>query len=354
MVTQNYDVLVVGAGPAGTSAAYFSKYFAEDSRVCLVERLNKNEYYKYQRMCGQGVSAELIKDISPIKIHGILNKIDATKEIYPDGTTIETKLDGYIIDRPVFFENIIKEYKKLGGEHIVGAVCDFEQYGEKIRVKLSDGKIVRCNYLIAADGASSIFRKKLISGGEIKLILQYLIDKSPEKNILVFEYDEQYEGDYKWIFPCGEYTTVGFPFIRNKQFSVNGKVLEKHARNIAFGILDRYVFGNILLVGDAACQCNPLSKGGIRAGIVAGRMAAEAVAKNVPEEYDKLWKMSDFGSPIFMQAFERLKTMKNNELVKHMEPFKNGYSFSEIKALLFYREYLDLYKAYELLIKVGW
>jgi flavin-dependent dehydrogenase len=347
------DVLVVGAGPAGVSAAYFSKYFAKDSRVCLVERLKKTDYYKYQRMCGQGVSAELIKDISPIKINGIINEISAIREIYPDGTIIETKLEGYIIDRPVFFESIINEYKKLGGEFIVGAVCDFEQHEEKIKVKLSNGNIIRCKYLIAADGASSIFRKRLISGGEIKLILQYLIDKNPE-NVLVFEYDELYEGDYKWIFPCGRYTTIGFPFIKNKQFMVNGKVLEKHARNIAFGILERYVFGNVLLVGDAACQCNPLSKGGIRPGMVAGRMAAEAVAKNVPEEYNKRWKMSDFGSPIFMHAFERLKAMKNSELAKHIEPFKNSDLFSEIKALLFYREYLDLYKAYQLLIRVGW
>jgi len=71
--------------------------------------------------------------------------------------------------------------------------------------------------------------------------------------------------------------------------------------------------------------------------------------------YDEKWKQSDLASPLFLQAFNRLKDMVNRELAGHMNPFRKGFNFfSTIKSLLFYRKYLEIYKAYDLSNRVGW
>lgn len=161
-------------------------------------------------------------------------------------------------------------------------------------------------------------------------------------------------GDYKWIFPHGDKTKIGSPYVKDIG-KMEGKILAKQTRMISFGGIKDYVLGNILFVGDAACQTNPITTGGIRSGMVAGKMAAEAIIHNDSGEYDKMWKNSDYGSPLFLNAFDKLKNMDNKELAKHVRPFLGGMDISTVlKLALFYRKYSDMYNAYKLSDKVGW
>jgi len=352
------DVLVMGAGPAGSSAAFFSKFLDEDDKreVCLIERLDDQKYLRYHDMCGEGVSEDLFKDISPIKSSCITEKIRKVREYWPDDIEIETKTKGYILDRPRFLNGIIAQYVKLGGKYIQNSFVDFAVKEREIKVKLRDGEFMKTKYLIAADGANSLIRKKLGIEGMVKPLMQYVVDEESEHDTLIFGYEEKWKGDYKWIFPHGETTKVGFPFLKRRDRErIEGNILTKQTRMVGFGSVRNNVHGNILLVGDAACHNNPITMGGIRPGMVSGKMAAEAIINDNPLEYDKKWKKSDFASPLFLQAFNRLKEMDNRELARHMKPFRKGVNvFSTIKSLLFYRKYLELYKAYDLSDKVGW
>ena len=350
------DVLVVGAGPAGSSAAFFSKYLDKDNKyeICLLERLDNQKYLRYHEMCGEGVSEDLFIDISPIKPSYIIERIRKLREYWPGNIEIETSMNGYIINRPRFLKDIIDQYVKLGGKYIQNSLVDFTENNREIKVKLSDGGIIKTTYLISADGANSLIRKKLGIEGRVKPVMQYVVEEEPEHDTLIFEYDEKWEGDCKWIFPHGENTKIGFPFVDRRE-KIDGKILAKQTRIVGFGDVENNVHGNILLIGDAACHSNPLTKGGIRPGMVSGKMAAEAIINDNPLEYDEKWKKSDFASPLFLLAFNRLKEMDNRELARHMEPFRKGVNvFSAIKSLLFYRKYLELYKAYDLSDKVGW
>ena len=352
------DVLIVGAGPAGSNAAFFSKFLDEEDKreISLLERLDNQKYLDYHDMCGEGVCDDLFRDISPIKPSYIIEKIKKVREYWPGDVEIETLMNGYIIDRPLFLKGIVDQYVKLGGKYIQNALVDFVEKGGEIKVKLKDGEFIKTKYLIAADGANSLIRKKLGIKERVKPLIQYVVDKEPEHDTLIFEYDEKWKGDYKWIFPQGENTKVGFPFIKHSnREKIEGTILATQMRMVGFGGIENNVHRNILLVGDAACHCNPITQGGIRPGMVSGKMAAEAINNDDPLEYDERWKKSDFASPLFMQAFNRLKEMDNHELARHMKPFRKGFDFfSLIKSLLFYREYLELYKAYELSNKVGW
>ena len=60
-----YNVLVVGAGPAGVSAAYFIKQYDKNDLidVDLVERLNWGKYQQFHDMCGEAISKNLIDEL---------------------------------------------------------------------------------------------------------------------------------------------------------------------------------------------------------------------------------------------------------------------------------------------------
>jgi digeranylgeranylglycerophospholipid reductase len=352
------DVLVVGAGPAGSSAAFFSKYLDKDNKreTVLLEQLDNQKYLHYHDMCGEGVSENLFRNISPIKPSCIIEKIRKVREYWPGDIEIETAMKGYIIDSPRFLKGIIDQYAKLDGKYIQNSLVDFAEKEREIKVKMGNGEFIKTKYLIAADGANSLIRKKLGIEGMVKPFIQYVVDGEPEHDTLIFEYDEKWKGDYKWVFPHGENTKVGFPFVNHSdREKIEGGILAKQTRLVGFGGIGNNIHGNILLVGDAACHSNPLTKGGIRPGMVSGKMAAEAVINDNPLEYDEKWKKSDFSSPLFLQAFNRLKEMDNRELARHMKPFRKDFNFfSTIKSLLFYRKYLELYRAYDLSNRVGW
>jgi flavin-dependent dehydrogenase len=352
------DVLVVGAGPSGCSAAFFLRLLDRDNEreIILLERLDNQKFAHYHTMCGEGISVNLFKDISPIKPSNIIERIRKIHEYWPGDIDIETAMKGYIIDRPPFLKGIIDQYVNRGGKYIQNSLVDFIEKRQEIKVKLKDGAFVKTNFLIAADGANSLIRTKLGIEGKTQPVIQYVVNKEPEHDTLIFEYNEKWKGDFKWEFPHGETTKIGFPLLKhgNKE-NIEGHILAKQARLVGFGGIPKNVHGGILLVGDAACSSNPLTKGGIRPGMVSGKMAAEAIINGSPSEYNKKWNQSKFASPLFLQAVKRLKKMDNHELARHMKPFRKGITiFSTIKSLLFYREYLGLYRAYDLSNKVGW
>lgn len=355
-MTKEKRILVVGAGAAGATAAYFLKRNDKENHfsVDLVERLSADKYDRYHDMCGEGISKDLLKDISPLKPHGLVEKINSFQEYWPGNIFIETKMDGYIIDRVCFFDSIINNFKQEGGNYQTANVASFEQKKEHVKVKINN-EYRKYDYVIGADGPNSFFRKSLGISAKTKLFLQFIIDKEPDHGKLKLYYDENYRGDYLWEFPHGDNVKIGFPANSTVHREIKEKIVVKQSKFIAYGGLIHYVFGNILLVGDAAAQTNAITKGGIRSAMNAGKYAAEAILKGDPPLYERKWVYSSFSNPIFTQAFQQLEHMSNKELEKHMEPFRKGYTLSSyLKSILFYRQYLLLYRAYSLSNKVGW
>lgn len=354
------DIVVVGAGPGGVSSAFFSKLYDKENNkeVLLLERLPEGKYSTYHHICGECIDKDAFKEISPIEPSHIIEEINTVKEFVVDEFVIENELKGYILDRPKFLSNIIKKFQKMGGNFRRETVIDISRNNGKIKLKTDQGNSFKGKYLIGADGANSQIRKKF-NFDDIKTTLarQYIVDKEPDHETLKIFYDEKYEGDYKWEFPNGNNTKIGFPYIKNKNFDVEGEILKKQSRLIGHGDIKSRIDKNILLVGDAAGQTNSLSKGGFRAAMFAGKKAAESVIKHGnPEKYESAWKESIFHSKLTEKAFNRIKKMDNEEIIEHLKPFKSRDIIAFLKIIFFkkYWKYIDLYKAYMKEQEMGW
>ncbi|MBN2251378.1 MAG: NAD(P)/FAD-dependent oxidoreductase [Candidatus Altiarchaeota archaeon] len=344
------NVLVIGAGLAGTSTAFFLKLLDRngDVNVDLIEMQRSSSYSKYHRMCGEAISAKTFEELAPLKPTNVIEKIKFIEEFYPGDISFKSDVEGYIINRPLFLQAIIKEFEDLGGNFENKKAVNLVNGRNKVLVKFLNNELRRYDYVIAADGANSVIQNSFgLHVGAIRKFIQYVVDEEPEHSTLKFFYNKSYQGDYKWIFPNGSTTKIGYPIISGKvpNLEINAKVIEKQARCIRFGLMKKYVFGRTLVVGDAACQINPLTKGGIRPAMNSGKMAAEAILLGNLRLYENKCKKSVFSSEIFYVAFNRLKEMSDNELFELAVSYKSGE---------FPRKYKNLLMAFKLSEEFGW
>lgn len=347
MIKNEYDIVVVGAGPAGSMAARFA---AEQGVSVLM--LEKDRDVGYPVRCGEAISYAGVAEFITPDEKWINAHIKKFALISPDGTeaVIEFDEEGLILERRIFDYELAKTASAAGAEiltraYVNGLLFDngkvsgvkFEYRGETREVK---AKIV-----IAADGVESrVGRwaglKTHIDFRDMECCVQVTatgVDADQDTCYFYFGQDYAPSG-YLWVFPKGVKTAnVGLGVggaIGKKRSALSFLIdfMEKKYPNasiltsIAGGVpctptLNKISAPGIMLAGDAARQVNPLSGGGIASGMIggkiAGRIAGEAIRQNKPDHifnYDKEW---------------------NNRLGKRHEVFnriKNGiYGFTDEK-----------------------
>ena len=320
----------------------------------MLERLPGNKFDRYHRMCGEGISAAGLKEAGCLDRKFVVNDISSAVEHWPGDTVIETRLKGYIIDRTLVLKELTKRFEEQGGNVSRETVDSIRKEGHGFVLGTMSGKQLRCQYLVGADGAQSLVRKELFPYQEPTKIwaVQAVIDKRPEDGAIHFHYDHRYGGGYRWEFPNGNMTRVGFP---RSSDTIPENAVEVHQRAIPIGTLDSIVDGQACIVGDAAAMANPVSFGGIRTALVSGRMAANAIADDDLGRYQSCWKRSGFADPAFMAGYRSLAMMSNEEMARSVRPYKGGLTaFNHAKAVLKRPEYRKLYHTYGLSLKYGW
>lgn len=111
---------------------------------------------------------------------------------------------------------------------------------------------------------------------------------------------------YGWVFPKKDFATIGTgapyghgrfmddymaAFKKRLNGRIDGvKLLKKQAHPLPMGPIKKKVYGNVLLVGDAAGTVMPISGEGIYYGIMSGKLAAEAVIKGDLASYGREWE----------------------------------------------------------------
>ena len=319
---QEYDIIVVGAGPAGSMAARFA---AEQGVSVLM--LEKDRDVGYPVRCGEAISKAGVEEFITPDPKWIAATISKFSFNAPDGT--EVILDfgeaGYVLERRIFDYELARTAADAGAEILTRAYVNGLIFGDgKVSgVKYEyqgEQKELKSKVVIAADGVESRVGRWAgltthIDFRDMESAVQITAANIPvDQNTLYFYFGQDYAPQgYFWIFPKGDKKAnigLGVSGLIGKKksaLSFLNDFMERYypaapvLTTIAGGVpcsitLDKISALGIMLVGDAARQVNPLSGGGIASGMIggsiAGRIAAEAVKMNKPDyllSYDKAW-----------------------------------------------------------------
>lgn len=295
-----YDVIVVGAGPAGSVAA---KTAAEGGLSVLL--IEKRQEIGEPVRCAEGVSAEALAAFVKPDTKWICARINTARLFSPSGKRIEiTEKNGdaaYILDRKIFDRELSMQAAKAGVDVYTKtqAVGVFKQNGEVCGIKgrqFGESFEARARLVIAADGIESRIARMAGIDTTLRLddigsCVQYHltgIDNDPHCSELHFG-RRKVPGGYVWVFPKGDHeANVGLGTLRHngrrrpidwlndfieRRFP-GAEVIGTMAGAVpAAGRIPVLSGGGILLAGDAGRLCDPVTGEGIINGMISGRTA---------------------------------------------------------------------------------
>ena len=302
----DYDVIVVGAGPGGTTAC---RYCARAGLKTLL--IDKDQFPRY-KVCGGCLSLKTVRllnlDLGPV----VENTVSAVKFTYRarDPLLIDSEdTIGLMVMRDRFDEFLVREAVKEGSEFLDGdKVLEARELGNGTEVVLTSGKRLSCQYLMGADGAESVIAKSFpfslrkTRGDEVGLQSEV-----PYSSAIHFKKEDlrrvhldfgRIPKGYGWVFPKKEGLSIGVggvfrggeknihqyfrDFVQDLKL-IPGSKVEKtlgHRLPVYDGAGQKVSYKNVLLVGDAGGMIDPLTGEGIYYAIRSGMLAAEAVLRS--------------------------------------------------------------------------
>jgi digeranylgeranylglycerophospholipid reductase len=328
MNDMNYDLVIVGGGPAGSVTA---KHAAKNGVKVLM--LEKRQEIGAPVRCGEGLSLEGRLDDADIKIdrRAIIRDIDGARIISPKGFTLTVGREmagnecGANIDRDVFDKGLAEDAADHGADVMVKTMAmDLIRKNGKIAgvtaKHLGERFNINAKMVVGADGFESKVGRwagieTSLKPSDINTCFEYYMVGIEER----LSYNDFYigsraPGGYIWVFPKRDDSA-------NVGIGVNLAKLNR-IEDVGMAIpLDQTVDDNILLVGDAARHIDPITGGGIVNAILAGKLAGEVIAEGIQKEdlskeflmkYDKGWR-EEFESKMLRNWFakEKLVTLED-------------------------------------------
>lgn len=331
------QVLVIGGGPAGSTAARFLSDNGIDT--VLLER-----DFSYIKPCGGGIPSTALYELNiPEEI--VKKKIKKMHIVSPRGEKIEVELKGgylCIAGRGEFDAKLRELAEKSGALLIEAEFLGFEEIGKKIisiaKNKSSKTEIrIKSDYVIASDGIT--FR----AGSSIRYhrpdCLSTISAHIASDNLDTCEFwfgSSHASQFYSWVFPSDGYSSIGTGSVSSQELSrlLNSFVKRKFGMSLkdfadqnlisklrAFKIplWSGTIFNtnNILFVGDAAGTVMPVTYEGIYYAMKSGEFAAQAIIEDKPSVYKKLWN-SRFRNRFLLMSKIRSYLFKDDT---HIEKF---------------------------------
>ncbi len=308
-----YDVVVVGAGPAGTAAAIELRRAGRS--VLVVDKAS----FPRDKCCGDGLTTLALRELETLGLDPA--DVDDWYDVgeawlrSPSGREFVVPLpsdSGYaaVAPRIALDHTMVETARRAGAEVLDGHGFRSVDTGDPDRIDVDVQGVgpVRCRYLIAADGMWSPVRKAVganIPGyrGEWHAFRQYARHVTgPAAHRLIVWFEADLLPGYAWSFPLpGNRVNIGFGVVRDSDRRVQdmadlwrdllqrphvaealGPDAELEGRHTAWPIPARIdelslALGRVIFVGDAAAATDVMTGEGIGQALLTGRLAAQAI-----------------------------------------------------------------------------
>ncbi len=345
-IEKTFDVIVIGAGTGGTTAARFTA--KKGLNVCLIDRKKKEDIGN--KICGDAVGNEIfdLLKIAHPKDEELSCHIKGAKLYSPDLkkciTLLDPKQAGYIVNRLEFGQRLLNEALDAGVKQFLDKTMVLDLLYSNgtvngVQVKLANGEKVNLNakIVIDASGFYTPLRKKVrstlieknIQKEDSILCYREIVKFSPSdlevqdpEHITIILDQKKAPGGYIWYFPKNQSSVnIGIGTFMDYRGKVKdlyrSNVYNKFIKTSKVEILSSgggvvpvrrplwsCADNGFMLIGDAACQVNPLHGGGIdpsmRAGYYAANSALQALENNnysINQLWDYNYKvMTSFGA----------------------------------------------------------
>ena len=333
MSVVGYDVVIVGAGPAGASLA---RILNKNLRVLLIDtRTLDMEVSKKIKNCGGLIAPDAQKALATFGL-SIPKSVLVSPQMFSvetldfDNDMVRSYQRHYInVDRERFDKwlvslcdaHITKSFKTRYLKH------EAHENGFNVTI-LKDGveEIVSTKILIGADGANSKIRRELAPTHAIKnyISIQEWFENSTQLNQFVAIFDEEISDFYSWIIPKDDHIIFGsaielskdattYHDLQKKKLEKYGYKLHNPLKKLGCHLLrpssakDIYLGkGNIALIGEAAGLISPTSAEGISYAMLSGCLLGDAINEN-PQNFFSLYE----------QKVQTLKTNISHKMLKY-------------------------------------
>ena len=298
MGTETADVLVLGLGPAGASAAAQAA-----RRGCKVIALERKREAGLPVQCAELVPALLDVDAGAVQ-QQVAAMVTFVEDDAPD---VKSDFPGRMLDRARFDASLVEAARRAGADIRLSCfVARINSYGV---IELGDGRTLSAPVIVGADGPRSRAGKALGSVNrelvETRQITVPLLKAHAATDIFL---SAAIPGGYGWLFPKGAAANLGAGVSPAFKARLRSIVARLHANLMqegrvggsvsaltggaipVGGMLKPWGFLEdtlVLLAGDAAGLANPVTGAGIAAAVHSGRLAGQAAATGKFEQYEE-------------------------------------------------------------------
>ncbi len=314
------EVLVVGAGPAGTAAAIELRRAGR--QVTVIDKA----HFPRDKCCGDGLTTDALRLLEHLGLRPdtVQNWNSVTDIVIRNPRGREVKLPlpvggqfGAVVPRYDLDNRLVELATEAGAQVLTGVGFDsLDQGSDRVVVNTSASVSIEARYLVAADGMWSPVRKAVGVGpdryrGEWHAFRQYFDHVGPRAQHLTIWFDADLLPGYAWSFPLpGQRANVGFGILRGGTHSIQdmktlwtdilqrphvldvlGPDARPDGRHKAWPIPAHAdamtpAYDRCLFVGDAVAASDPMTGEGIAQALATGMAAARSVSSAGPDRPD--------------------------------------------------------------------
>lgn len=356
-----YDVIVVGAGPAGSTTA---KLLSEKGFKTLL--LDK-ETFPRDKPCGGGLPLRVLQRFPYVKNDRVIEAYSSSGTVFSPSLQYRIEINRKkpiiaTILREKFDFELVKFAQEAGAVFRDGSpVSAIRITKDNAQVAVNNGAGFDAEIIVGADGANSVIAKntglrKKGTGKGVCILQEFEVDEkimddyfTKSRHCFVHSRFKSGAG-YGWVFPKKQHLNIGFGVIQDfitlekktnlfewyheyfkllndkdlipqhlKQTSIKGGSLLTHPLEKTYG-------NRLLLVGDAAGFINPLSGEGIYYAMASGQIAADVIANALEKkqitqdflaQYQTRWQ-NDFGKDIdlILKVIKRSSVEHTEKIIK--------------------------------------